>query len=186
MTTTAESPAVGTPTALRTLYLVRFGFAVLWAALLIAVGGSLGPATTALLVVYPAFDLAAAVVDLRTSTAGRQPAGLAVNMALSLLAAVGLGVAATSGIPAVLRVWGAWAITAGLVQLVVAVRRYRIGGQWAMILSGGISVLAGSSFIAMAGGPTATLTSVAGYATLGGVFFLVSALRLHRISTKGH
>ena len=49
-----------------------------------------------------------------------------------------------------------------------------------MILSGGLSVLAGSSFILMAGAPGVKLTNVAGYAVVGGIFFLVSALRLGR------
>lgn len=99
---------------------------------------------------------------------------------MSLLAAGALAVAASSGIPSVLRVWGAWAIAAGIVQLVVAVQRYRLGGQRAMVLSGAISVVAGAAFILMAGGGKASLTSFAGYATLGGVFFLISAIRLGR------
>ncbi|MFE7407720.1 hypothetical protein [Isoptericola sp. NPDC057559] len=180
MTTTVE-PSTATASALRNLYLVRFGFAVVWAVLLFLTAATVGPVSATLLVLYPLFDVAAAVVDLRASKAARPAVGLRVNVVLSLLAAVGLGVAVTSGIPAVLRVWGAWAIAAGLVQLVVAVRRRGLGGQWAMILSGGISVLAGGGFVMMAGGPDAALTPLAGYATLGGIFFLVSALRLHRV-----
>jgi uncharacterized membrane protein HdeD (DUF308 family) len=185
MTITAESSAVATATSLRNLYFVRFGFAIVWAAGMFAVGKSLGPVTAALLVLYPLFDVAAAIVDFRSSKTARPTVGLYFNMTLSLLTTIGLGVAVTSGIPAVLRVWGAWAITAGIVQLIVAVSRYRLGGQWAMILSGGISVLAGSSFILQAGTPKGMLTSVAGYAVLGGVFFLVSALRLNRVAKKG-
>ncbi|MDD1056787.1 hypothetical protein NMG29_00800 [Streptomyces cocklensis] len=85
-----------------------------------------------------------------------------------------------SGTPAVLRVWGAWAITAGLVQLVVGVLRRGMGGQWPMIASGAISTLAGASFVAQAGKDDASLRTLAGYAFLGGVFFLLSALRLGR------
>ncbi|MET9273276.1 hypothetical protein [Kribbella sp. NPDC003557] len=184
-TSYATKPDAGTQ-ALRTLYFVRFGFAIVWAVLMMAIGKSITPGTVVLLLVYPLFDVAAAVVDFRTSGASRPKAPLYVNMALSLLTTVGLGVAAASGIPGVLRVWGAWAITAGIVQLIVAVLRYRLGGQWAMILSGGISVLAGGSFIVMAGGPKASLTSVAGYAILGGVFFLISAIRLHRRTAKAN
>ncbi|MEV0893194.1 hypothetical protein [Promicromonospora sp. MEB111] len=185
MSTTVESTsAVATARALRNLYFVRFGFAIVWAALLFVVGGSLGPVAIGLLVLYPLFDVAAAVTDFRSSKSARPTVGLYFNMALSLATAIGLGVAVTSGIPAVLRVWGVWAITAGLVQLIVAIRRYRLGGQWAMILSGGISVFAGTGFFMMAGGPGAALTSLAGYATLGGIFFLVSALRLGRVIKK--
>ncbi|CAM5723214.1 hypothetical protein SFUMM280S_07855 [Streptomyces fumanus] len=66
-----------------------------------------------------------------------------------------------------LRVWGAWAVVAGLVQLIVAVPRRKLGGQWPMILSGGISVLAGGSFIASAGADDPALTSAVGYAVPG-------------------
>jgi hypothetical protein len=167
---------------LRKLYFTRFGFAVVWAVVVMAVAKSINPGTVVLLVVYPLFDLAAAVVDWRSSGTARAKAPLYVNMGLSLLAAIGLAVA--SDIPGVLRVWGVWAITAGIVQLIVAILRYRLGGQWAMILSGGISVLAGAAFIGMAGGSNASLTSVAGYAILGGIFFLTSAIRLHRLAPK--
>ncbi|WP_036958903.1 hypothetical protein [Promicromonospora kroppenstedtii] len=184
MSTTVEASAAATATALRNLYFVRFGFAVVWAALLFAVGGSLSPLTIGLLVLYPLFDVAAAVVDFRSSKAARPTVGLYFNMALSLATAIGLGVAVTSGIPAVLRVWGVWAITAGIVQLIVAVSRYRLGGQWPMILSGGISVFAGTGFFMMSGGDVPALTPLAGYATLGGIFFLVSAFRLHRVAKK--
>ena len=49
-----------------------------------------------------------------------------------------------------------------------------------MIVSGALSVLAGASFVLAASTPGAGLAPVAGYALLGGVFFLVSALRLGR------
>ncbi|MFC7624698.1 hypothetical protein [Microlunatus sp. GCM10028923] len=177
--------AAGSAKALRNLYYVRFGFAAVWAVLVFASAQAISPATIAMLVIYPLFDVAAAVIDFRTSGAARPRLPLYLNMALSLLTAVGLALVVTSGIPAVLRVWGVWAITAGIVQVIVAVRRYRLGGQWAMIFSGGISVLAGTSFILMAGGPNASLTTVAGYATLGGIFFLISAIRLHRLAARG-
>jgi hypothetical protein len=175
---------IGSTSALRNLYFVRFGFALVWAVLLILIAHAINPATAVLLIIYPVFDLAAAVIDFRSSGTSRAKAPLYVNMALSLLTAIGLAVASGSGIPAVLRIWGAWAITAGIVQLVVAILRYRLGGQWAMILSGGISVIAGAGFLVMAGGPNAALTGVGGYAILGGVFFLISAIRLHRATAN--
>ncbi|MER6489891.1 hypothetical protein [Streptomyces griseorubiginosus] len=180
-TTTAPAPASApdvVASALRRLYFVRFGFALLWAVALFSTASSIGPVSAALLVIYPLFDVVAAVVDARSSRASRSAPGLYVNMAISGLAAVGLAFAVASGVPGVLRVWGAWAVTAGLVQLIVAVRRRELGGQWAMIASGGISVLAGLSFFRQAGAPDPSLSSLAGYALLGGIFFLVSALRL--------
>ncbi|WP_370962469.1 hypothetical protein [Amycolatopsis sp. cg9] len=178
--TTRTVPAAGTAQSLRRLYFARFAFAVVWAGLLFTTASSLGPVSVALLVLYPLFDVAAAVVDARSSGAGQPVLALYVNVAISLLAGAGLAFAVSSGIPDVLRVWGSWAVVAGAVQLAVGVARRALGGQWPMILSGGISVLAGTSFILQATKDGASLTTLAGYATLGGVFFLVSALRLGR------
>ncbi len=182
---TASPTITGVATSLRRLYFVRFGFAVVWAAVVFAVGASLSPVSVTLLLLYPLFDAAAAIVDLRsTRDAGSSVVLLYVNMALSIAAAVGLAIAATSGTPAVLRVWGAWALTAGLVQFIVGVRRRALGGQWIMIISGGLSVLVGGAFIAMSSGDAASLANLGGYAALGGIFFLISALRLGR-AVKG-
>ncbi|MFD3975613.1 hypothetical protein [Streptomyces cyaneofuscatus] len=184
MDTLVGTAHTSVPTALRKLYFLRFGFAAVWAALLFATADTLSALTVTLLVIYPLFDVACAVIDLRSARANARPArGLYVNIALSTLTVIGLAVAATSGIPAVLRVWGAWAITAGVVQLLVGAARRQLGGQWAMIAGGAISTLAGASFLAQAGTDDASLANLAGYAFLGGVFFLVSALRLGRTRT---
>jgi uncharacterized membrane protein HdeD (DUF308 family) len=124
------------------------------------------------------------MVDARSSKEAGSARGLYVNMAISLLAAIGIAVASASGVPGVLRVWGAWAIVAGLVQLIVAIGRRKMGGQWPMILSGGISVLAGANFVIGASAANPSLSTVAGYAVLGGVFFLVSAIRLGRAAKE--
>ncbi|MFC7490174.1 MULTISPECIES: hypothetical protein [unclassified Knoellia] len=176
---TATDPA-GRSTELAHLYFVRTLFALVWAGLLTLTASPLTVATGAVLVIYPLFDAVAAVIDARSSRTPAARTPLFANLAFSLVAAVAVAVAATSGIPAVLRVWGIWAIAAGLVQLVVALRRRQLGGQWPMILSGGLSAVAGSAFILQASGSGASLSSLAGYATLGAVFFLVSAIRLTR------
>lgn len=178
--TTAAALTHNPAPALRKLYFFRFAFAIVWAILIFATGSDIGPVSATLLVLYPVFDVAAAVVDLRSSRGSRPAIGLYVNVALSSITAIGLAVALSSGIPDVLRAWGAWAVTAGLVQLAVAVNRRRLGGQVPMILSGAISVLAGGGFVSMASGDDPTLEALAGYAALGGIFFLVSALRLDR------
>jgi uncharacterized membrane protein HdeD (DUF308 family) len=178
MTTTTTPAAATVAPALRRLYFVRFGFALIWAVLLFLTASGIGPVSATLVVIYPLFDVAAAVVDARSSRASRSALGLYVNIAISVIAAGGLVFAVTSGIPAVLRVWGVWAVVAGLVQLIVALRRRDLGGQWAMIVSGAISTLAGTSFVLQAATPHSSLTNLAGYALLGGIFFLVSALRL--------
>jgi len=165
--------------ALRRLYLVRFGFALVWAILLFLTASNGSALTALLLVVYPVFDVAAAVVDVRAQRGGASRT-LVATITVSTLAAVGLAVALTSGIPAALLVWGAWAIVAGVLQLVVAVGRHRLGGQWAMVVSGALSVVAGTAFVVQSFAPGASVVTVAAYALLGGVFFLVSALRLGR------
>jgi len=177
-TTTIAAPprTAGTASTLRRLYLVRFAFAIVWALVMFTTTSTLGPVAVTLLVLYPLFDAAAALIDARTSRGTL----LYVNVAVSLITAAGVAIACTSGIPSVLRVWGAWAIVAGLVQLIVGLTRRTMGGQWPMIVSGGISVLAGAAFIAGAAADNPTLTNAAGYAIPGGVFFLISALRLGR------
>ncbi|SOC88709.1 Uncharacterized membrane protein HdeD, DUF308 family [Curtobacterium sp. 314Chir4.1] len=178
-TTSAPHPARIAAT-LRTLYAVRFVFQLVWALVLILTASAgLGPVSVTLLLLYPLFDVVAAIVDHRASRGTGPSPLLSVNMGLSLLAAIGLVFAVASGIPAVMVVWGLWAITAGAVQLVVALRRRRLGGQWPMILSGGISVLAGVGFLAGSAN-SESVAGVGGYAILGAVFFLVSAIRLQR------
>ncbi|MFF4041269.1 hypothetical protein [Streptomyces sp. NPDC001816] len=180
MASTASAEPISATPALRRLYVVRFVFATVWAALLLVSGSELTVGAKLLLFLYPAFDVAAAVVDARSARAAGPVKGLYANMAASVLAATGVAVASTSGVADVLRVWGAWAVVSGLIQLLVGIARRPMGGQWAMILSGGISVLAGATFIRSATQDNPSLTTLAGYATLGGIFFLVSAIRLSR------
>jgi uncharacterized membrane protein HdeD (DUF308 family) len=183
-TTSAEAPSASIAASLRKLYFVRFGFAIVWAVVVGLTASTISALSATLLVIYPVFDVIAAIVDHRASRATRPASLLYVNMALSVLAAIGLVFAVISGRPAVLLVWGVWAVTAGIVQLAVALRRRSLGGQWPMILSGGISVLAGAGFILQSGSASAPLVGLAGYATLGGIFFLISAIRLNRTATS--
>jgi uncharacterized membrane protein HdeD (DUF308 family) len=178
--TTAAAPDSSAAAALRRLYFVRFGFAIAWALVMFTTASHLGPLARTLLVAYPAFDVAAAITDARTSRTASRPVLLYVNIAVSTLAVIGLIFAGASGIPAVLRVWGAWAVAAGAIQLTVALTRRALGGQWPMIISGTISVLAGGVFIANAGVRNPTLSNAIGYAIPGAIFFLVSAVRLGR------
>lgn len=182
-TTTPDSTPATIASSLRALYFVRFGFAIVWAIVVALSAATITPLSATLLVLYPLFDVVAAIVDHRASRATRSAALLYVNMGLSLLAAIGLAFAAPSGRSAVLLVWGLWAITAGAVQLIVGLARRSLGGQWPMILSGGISVLAGAAFALQSAGGSASLVGLAGYATIGGVFFLVSAIRLGRVAS---
>lgn len=179
MSTATASAVSSVVPSLRRLYFVRFAFALVWAGLLFATASSVNPVSVTLLVLYPVFDVAAAVVDARSSRSGAPVPGLYANVVISLVAAAGLAIAAAEGIPAILRVWGTWAIVSGIVQLVVGIgRRRALGGQWPMVLSGAISTVAGTAFILQAAQDGAALSVLAGYAAVGGIFFLVSALRM--------
>ena len=73
-------------------------------------------------------------------------------------------------------VWG----LIGVLQLATAVRRWRrLGAQWAMVLSGGQSALAGAFFLVQSRAPIhPAIGKVAGYAAVGAVYFLVSSVWL--------
>jgi uncharacterized membrane protein HdeD (DUF308 family) len=76
-------------------------------------------------------------------------------------------------------VFGAWAVIAGVVQCVLGTRRRRLlGGPWPMIVSGAGSAIAGVVFIAEASRGAFDVTRLSGYATVGAILFVVSALRL--------
>jgi uncharacterized membrane protein HdeD (DUF308 family) len=165
---------------LRRLYFARFGFAIAWAALFAVTSSPFGSAALALAVLYPVFDVAAAAIDARSaSSIRRSTPALYVNMGVSAVAAVALAVVGTGDVGDVLVVWGAWAIASGAVQLAVGLQRRGQSGQYPVIFSGALSVVAGTSFLVSADSAT-SLGAIAGYAVLGGVFFLVSALRLGR------
>ena len=178
---------------LANLYLGRLVFALGWAAVFAATAAGLDVLTGVLLVLYPAVDVAAVLVDAVLAGRGRHSGlsrgarlGLVVNLAVSAAAAVALAFAAADGVPAVLRVWGTWAVVAGLAQLVVAVARRRAHrGQWSLVLSGGLSCVAGTTIALSAGAPNPGLANIAGYAVAGAVFFAVAVVRLRRSRRPG-
>ncbi len=182
MTTTATAPTSTFGSALRRLYLVRFAFAVVWAALLFLTATTAGPLLTGLLIVYPLFDAAAVLWQLRAERDSQRPKVTEwVNVVVSVLVAIALGWAAAGSIAAALTVSGVWAVGSGIPQLITAIRNRRSGGQVAQMLSGGISVLAGLGFLMQGLRGAGNIAGVGGYATLGGIFFLISAIRLNTL-----
>ncbi len=81
---------------------------------------------------------------------------------------------------AVLGVFGVWAILSGFFQLATGVRRWKYSGaQWALILSGAQSALAGAFFVKQATAPTVpSITDIAPYAAFGAFYFFLSAVWL--------
>jgi len=166
-------------TELRNYYFARAAFSVAWVAAAFSIGGAVPTVAATLLVLYPAWDAAANWFDAARN------GGLAGNrtQALNLFvsAATAIAVAASLGsMNGVLGVFGAWAIFSGLLQLATAVRRWKsYGAQWAMILSGAQSSLAGAFFIKQSLGTSVpSILDIAPYAAFGAFYFLVSAVLL--------
>ncbi|MDT5181406.1 MAG: hypothetical protein QOJ95_5604 [Mycobacterium sp.] len=162
---------------LRTYYLARGTVSAVWIVAAFIVGSQSLAAATALLVVYPAWDAAANYWDASRNGGMGRNRTQAINVAVSLVTTVAVALALFLGMNWVLGVFGAWATLSGLLQLGTAVRRWKgVGAQWAMILSGGQSAIVGGFFIAQARAPLASaLETVAGYAAMGAVYFLISA-----------
>jgi uncharacterized membrane protein HdeD (DUF308 family) len=138
-----------------------------------------------LLTIYPAWDAIATFFDVRATAAATSHLPQYLGIAIGLLAAVGILVAAGTGLTPALIVFGTWASISGAVQLYLGLRRRRpIGGQWPMIISGGLSVLAGISFIVTSGAPKTSLTTLAGYSAFGAFWYLVGALLLIRVARR--
>ncbi|WP_236049710.1 hypothetical protein [Hymenobacter negativus] len=182
---TAVNPfrIASTAQALRTLYFVRAAFSLIWVGLLLAFVKSSPTITAILLLVYPTWDVAATFFDIRANRGPSSKLPQFTNIVIGLLTTVAVSVALKQGVPTVLVVFGAWAGLTGLIQLVLGLRRRRtFGGQWPMILSGGQSIIAGASFIAMAQAPTMGIVNLAGYAAFGAFYFLLAAFRLGKPS----
>lgn len=165
---------------LKQYYFIRAAFSVAWVVAAFAVGPSSAAIAGALLVLYPAWDAAANFVDGLRSGGLAQNRTQALNVLVSLATAVAVLIALQMSMNRVLGVFGAWAILSGLLQLGTATRRWSsFGAQWAMVLSGGQSALAGGFFIFQATTPMSpTIANVAGYAAVGAIYFLVSAIWL--------
>ncbi|MEK6419030.1 MAG: DUF308 domain-containing protein [Burkholderia gladioli] len=166
---------------LKHYYFLRVGFSVVWIALAFTLGRQAPAFAAVLLVIYPAWDAAANYLDLSRSGGGfanNRPQ--AINVLMSTLITVAVVIALPLGLPAVLYVFGTWAIVSGLPQLVTALGRWkRFGAQWPMILSGAQSALVGALLIAQAETITVpAIVKVAGYASGGAVYFLISAVWL--------
>jgi uncharacterized membrane protein HdeD (DUF308 family) len=178
ITSETTSPSIFSQ-ALRRLYFIRFAFAIVWAVLLFATSTTEGALLTGLLVIYPLFDAGAVLWQLRAERgAQRSNVTERINVLVSVIVAIALGIASTVSVAAALAVWGGWAIGSGIPQLITAIRNRRSGGQVPQMLSGGISVLAGSAFLAQGLRGADNIAGVGGYAILGGVFFLISAILL--------
>jgi uncharacterized membrane protein HdeD (DUF308 family) len=168
---------------LRSIAIARAVLALVWAAgLVIAVsdevpsmGSDVPVAAAALLASYPAIDVVASLVEALGSDAfGRL---VRINAAISAVAVAAIGATAfAADAGATLVAFGVWAAVSGVIQLAVAVHRQRAAGrQLQMIVSGGLSTIAGIGFLAASGNDDARLASVGGYMALGALLYLLWA-----------
>ena len=164
---------------LRKLYFIRAAFSLAWVALAFTVARESALLASALLVVYPAWDALANLWDARMAGGAAANRTQMLNAGISAAVTAAVAVAAAGGAQSALRIFGAWAILSGLLQLATAIRR-RTGnrGQWVMMLSGAQSALAGGFFMTQQAGAKPVMQTIGGYAAVGAVYFLVSALVL--------
>jgi uncharacterized membrane protein HdeD (DUF308 family) len=172
---TLDRPSTA-PAPLRNYYLTRGLVAAGWVAAAFTIGKDVAVVAAILLVAYPAWDAAANLFDASRSGGVARNRSQALNAVLSTIAALAI-LFTLNDTKAVVAIFGAWAIVAGLLQLATGLRRWKAyGAQWTMLLSGAQSALAGGFFIKQAlGAPVHGITDVAPYAAFGAFYFLVSA-----------
>jgi uncharacterized membrane protein HdeD (DUF308 family) len=182
------SATCGNDQWLKQYYFTRAAFSVLWVAAALTAGQQSFAVAAALLIIYPAWDAAANVVDAARSGGFAVNRSQVINATASSIMTIAVILALMMNMNWVLGAFGLWAIFSGLLQLGAAVRRWKTnGGQWAMILSGGQSALAGALFIFQAQMPQEpSISTVTGYAGVGAFYFLVSAIWLSvSVSRRG-
>lgn len=162
---------------LRSYYFARASFSIAWIIAAILSGGHSAFASV-LLVIYPAWDAVANLIDARSNGGLKANPAQAFNVAVSSITTVAVIIAVLNSTYAVLAVFGVWAIFSGLLQLSAAVRRWRsYGAQWVMILSGAQSTLAGGFMISKSfGAMPPSILDIAPYAGFGAFYFLLSAV----------
>lgn len=179
MPTQSVNPTSAPSGWLKSYYFTRFVVSAIWVALAFTVARAMPPIAAVLLVAYPAWDALANFIDADKSGGLARNKSQMLNVIVSLITAIAIIVALGKGMNAVLAVFGVWASLAGLFQLVTGVRRWKAGAQWAMILSGAQSALAGGFMIVLASGTKPVgITDIAPYAAFGAFYFLISAIWL--------
>ena len=172
--------------SLRNLYFTRTAVQLLWAGIVIATAASSPALAAGLLILYPLWDVACTVYDLRSSSRSGTPTAQYLNVVLGSLAAIGISVTAFKSPQQAVVTFGAWAFAAGLAQFAVGIsRRKQLGGQWAMILSGIQSAAAGVAFILGGLHDKTHIKDLGGYAIFGGIYFLIAGFLMHRKLSQG-
>lgn len=165
---------------LKTYYYLRFAVSAIWVALAFTVAQAMPPLAATMLVAYPAWDALANYLDASRSGGLMRNKSQMLNFVVSVATAMAVAAALPHGMHAVLQIFGIWAVLSGLFQLLTGAQRWKsYGAQWAMILSGAQSGLAGAHMISKAvGAAPVSIADIAPYAAFGAFYFLVSAVSL--------
>jgi uncharacterized membrane protein HdeD (DUF308 family) len=179
-TGTARADVAGSSAWLKKYYFTRAGFSLVWVGAVFGLADGPMGVVAALLVIYPAWDAFANLVDAQRNGGLRGNPTQAFNAAVSSVTAVAVAIALSQGMHSVLGVFGVWAALSGLLQLATGVRRWKgFGAQWPMIVSGVQSTGAGVMFLIQSNAPEVPhVTAIAPYAAFGAFYFLISALWL--------
>ncbi|WP_197381719.1 DUF308 domain-containing protein [Mycolicibacterium mengxianglii] len=172
---------------LKRYYFTRAGFSIVWVVAAFGLAHSATAVVAALLLIYPAWDAIANMVDAQRNGGLRRNPTQAFNAAVSTVTTIAVAIALTQSMNAVLGVFGVWAALSGLLQLATAARRWKSsGGQWPMILSGVQSTAAGGMFLVQATAPELPqISTIAPYAAFGAFYFLISAVWLTVKDVRG-
>jgi uncharacterized membrane protein HdeD (DUF308 family) len=182
-----EAISLNATRSLRNLYFVRTAFQVAWAASVIATAIEQPPIAAVLFLLYPLWDVACTIYDLNTSSrSGNARTSQTINALLGVGAAIGIGLTVFHQPIYSVAVFGVWAFGAGLLQLVLGlIRRKQLGGgQWAMILSGAQSMVAGVAYFLGGLWGKRHIQDVGGYAIFGAIYFLIGGILLTRKLSK--
>ena len=182
-----ETISLDSTRSLRNLYFVRTAFQVIWAAGVITTAMKQPEVAAILFLLYPLWDVVCTVYDLNTSSrSGSARTSQIINALLGVSAAIGIGLTVFHQPIYSVAVFGVWAFGAGLLQLILGlIRRKQLGGgQWAMILSGAQSMIAGVAFFLGGLYDKRHIQDVGGYAIFGALYFLIGAILLTRKLAK--
>jgi hypothetical protein len=168
--------------SLRKLYFVRTLFQLFWAGSVIMTALPRPELAAGLLIVYPLWDVACTVYDLKTSAVdGNARRSQIFNAVLGTATAIGIALTTFQQPAYAIGIFGAWALGAGLLQLIAGlIRRKQLGGQWAMILSGLQSTAAGAFFGLGGLNGKVHAKDLGGYAVFGAIYFLIAGILLSR------
>ena len=165
---------------LKTYYYLRFAVSAIWVALAFTIAKAMPPLAAVMLVTYPAWDALANYLDASRSGGLTRNKTQMLNFIVSVVTAIAVAATLPHGMHAVLQIFGVWAVFSGLLQLLTGVRRWKsYGAQWAMILSGAQSGLAGAPMLSKAAGTApVSIADIAPYAAFGAFYFFISAVSL--------